>query len=198
VAVTKKSGPEAVRQLVGCGAHELGENYPQELWRKAEALADLTVRWHLIGHLQSNKAKRTLPLVAMIHSVDSLKLLLALDELAASSASPPGVCLQVNASGEDTKHGWSPETILADAEAIAACKSIPLVGLMTMAALGPRAEEARPAFVRLRETRDRLRDRTGLSLAELSMGMTQDFEVAIEEGATLLRIGSALFEGVEE
>src|ERR1700730_5652530 len=81
VAVTKKSGPEAVRQLVGCGAHELGGNYPQELWRKAEALADLTVRWHLIGHLQSNKAKRTLPMVAMIHSVDSLKLLRALDEL---------------------------------------------------------------------------------------------------------------------
>jgi PLP dependent protein len=198
VAVTKKSGLDAMRALVGCGARELGENYPQELWSKAEALAGLPVRWHLIGHLQSNKARRTLPLVAMIHSVDSLKLLRVLDELATPMAERPAVCLQVNASGEETKHGWSPETLLAEAEAIAGCKSIPVVGLMTMAALGPTAESARPAFAQLRETRDKLRARTGLALAELSMGMTHDFEVAIDEGATLLRIGSALFEGVEE
>jgi pyridoxal phosphate enzyme (YggS family) len=198
VAVTKRSSAEVVRGLViACGASDLGENYPQELWRKAEALGGLSVRWHLIGHLQSNKARRTLPLVTMVHSVDSLKLLSLLDELAAELPTPPGVCLQVNASDEATKHGWSADGILADAEAIAAYRKIPVAGLMTMAAPGPDAESARPSFVRLRATRDALRARTGLALPELSMGMSGDYEVAIEEGATLVRMGSALFEGVE-
>lgn len=199
VAVTKRNPPEWIRPLVACGASDLGENYPQELWAKAESLADLddSIRWHLIGHLQSNKVKKTLPMVAMIHAVDSLKLLRILDEAAGEMKQPPEVCLQVNTSDETSKHGWDPEGILADAEAIAACRSIPVVGLMTMAALGTTAETARGSFVALRELRDRLRPRTGLPLGELSMGMSNDFETAIEEGATLVRIGSALFEGVE-
>jgi PLP dependent protein len=199
VAVTKRSPPEWIRPLVACGARDLGENYPQELWRKAEALADLgdPVRWHLIGHLQSNKVKKTLPMVRMIHSVDSLKLLRALDESAMVLDDPPGVCLQVNTSGEASKHGWTPERILEDAESIAGCRAIPIVGLMTMAALGTTSETARGSFVRLRELGEALRRRTGLAMAELSMGMTNDFETAIEEGATLVRIGSALFEGIE-
>ncbi|HZW29854.1 MAG TPA: YggS family pyridoxal phosphate-dependent enzyme [Isosphaeraceae bacterium] len=199
VAVTKRVPVEWVRPLVACGVGDLGENYPQELWRKAEALADLgaSVRWHLIGHLQSNKVKKTLPLVRLIHSVDSLKLLRTLDESAATLSDPPGVCLQVNTSGEVSKHGWAPQHVLDDAEAIAGCRAIPIVGLMTMAALGTTAETARPSFVRLRDLGEELRRRTGLPLAELSMGMSGDFEVAIEEGATLVRIGSALFEGVE-
>jgi PLP dependent protein len=199
VAVTKRSPVEWIRPLVACGAGDLGENYPQELWRKAEALADLgdTVRWHLIGHLQSNKVKKTLPMVAMIHAVDSLKLLHILDEAARSMAAPPAVCLQVNTSAEPSKHGWDAEEILADAESIAACRSIPVAGLMTMAALGTTAETARGSFVALRELREALRQRTGLALGELSMGMSNDFETAIEEGATLVRVGSALFEGVE-
>jgi pyridoxal phosphate enzyme (YggS family) len=199
VAVTKRSPAEWVRPLVASGARDMGENYPQELWGKVESLADLgdAVRWHLIGHLQSNKVKKTLPMVTMIHAVDSLKLLRILDETAGSMAGPPGVCLQVNTSGEPSKHGWDPEGILTDAEAIAACRSIPVVGLMTMAALGTDAESARGSFVALRELRDRLRPRTGLPLDELSMGMSNDFETAIEEGATLVRVGSALFEGVE-
>jgi pyridoxal phosphate enzyme (YggS family) len=199
VAVTKRSPPEWIRPLVACGARDLGENYPQELWRKVESLADVgeAVRWHLIGHLQSNKVKKTLPMVAMIHAVDSLKLLRILDEAARSIAAPPPVCLQVNTSGEPSKHGWDAETLLADAEAIAACRSIPIAGLMTMAALGTTAESARGSFIALREVRERLRGRTGLSLDELSMGMSNDFEAAIEEGATLVRVGSALFEGVE-
>jgi PLP dependent protein len=198
VAVTKRSPIEWIRPLVACGAHDLGENYPQELWRKAESLADLgeSVRWHLIGHLQTNKVKRTLPMVTLIHSVDSLKLLRVLDEAARSVAAPPAVSLQVNTSGEPSKHGWDAEGILADAESIAACRSIPIVGLMTMAALGTTAETARGSFVALRELRERLRSRTGLALDELSMGMSNDFETAIEEGATLVRVGSALFEGV--
>jgi pyridoxal phosphate enzyme (YggS family) len=199
VAVTKRSPIEWIRPLVACGVPDLGENYPQELWSKAGSVADLgeAVRWHLIGHLQSNKVKKTLPVVAMIHSVDSLKLLRVLDDAARAVAAPPSVCLQVNTSGEPSKHGWDAEGILADAEAIAACRSIPVVGLMTMAALGTTAETARGSFVALRELRERLRQRTGLALGELSMGMSNDFETAIEEGATLVRVGSALFEGVE-
>jgi pyridoxal phosphate enzyme (YggS family) len=196
VGVTKRTAPEAARELVSLGVSDLGENYPQELWMKADALADLPVRWHLIGHLQGNKAKRTFNLVRMIHAVDSLKLLRSLDELARGVSEPPGVCLQVNASHELAKHGWGVEQILADAEAIAACRAIPVVGLMTMAALGTDSETARPSFVELREVRDALRARTGLPLKHLSMGMTGDFETAIEEGATLVRVGSALFEGV--
>ena len=199
VAVTKQWPAELIPPLVAAGALDLGENYPQELWRKADSLGELKerVRWHLIGHLQTNKAKRTLPLVRMIHAVDSLKLLQLIDTLARELADPPSVCLQVNTSAEESKHGWSAEQILADADAIAACRSIPIVGLMTIAGWGTDAETARPCFVQLRQTRDALRQRTGLPLSELSMGMSSDFESAIEEGATLVRVGSALFEGVE-
>jgi len=199
VAVTKKSPPDWIRPLVESGAHDLGENYPQELWRKAEALAGLgdSVRWHLIGHLQSNKVKKTLPLVRMIHSVDSLKLLRVLDLAARDLDDPPAVCLQVNTSAEETKHGWTEEQILNDAESIAACRSIPIAGLMTMAALASTAETSRVSFSRLRELGEKLRGQTSLPLRELSMGMSNDFEAAIDEGATLVRVGTALFEGVE-
>ncbi len=199
VAVTKRSPPEWIRPLVACGARDLGENYPQELWRKAEALADLgdSVRWHLIGHLQSNKVKKTLPMVRMIHAVNSLKLLQILDESATTLTTPPAVCLQVNTSGEESKHGWDPDRILGDLDGILACRAIPIAGLMTIAGLGTTPETARTSFVALRELRDDLRRRTGWSLDELSMGMSGDFEAAIEEGATLVRVGSALFEGVE-
>ncbi len=196
VAVTKRNPVELARALTALGQDVLGENYPQELWAKAADLNGPGVHWHLIGHLQGNKAKRTFPLVRMIHAVDSLRLLKTLDELAATVIEPPAVCLQVNTSEEDAKHGWSADEILADAEAIAACRSIPIVGLMTMAAYGTDGETARPSFRLLRETRDRLRDATGLALPELSMGMSGDFEAAIEEGATWIRVGSALFDGV--
>jgi pyridoxal phosphate enzyme (YggS family) len=198
VAVTKKSPAEWIRPLVNSGVHDLGENYPQELWRKSEALADLgeEIRWHLIGHLQTNKVKKTIGVVRMIHAVDSLKLLRMLDQCAAEMAAPPEVCLQVNTSGEASKHGWAPEQIASDAEAIGACRAIPVVGLMTMAALDSTSEAARRSFRRLRELRDDLQRRSGLPLAELSMGMSSDFESAIAEGATLVRVGSALFEGI--
>lgn len=196
VAVTKRNLAEAIRPLVGLGVRELGENYPQELWSKAGALDDLPVRWHLIGHLQGNKAKKTLPLVRMVHAVDSLKLLRTIDALCEGLADPPAVCLQVNTSDEEAKHGWSADAILADAEAIAAVRFVPVVGLMTIAGYGTDPETARPSFVLLRETRDALRVRSGLALPHLSMGMSGDFEAAVEEGATLVRVGSALFEGV--
>jgi pyridoxal phosphate enzyme (YggS family) len=198
VAVTKKSPPEWIRSLVACGPSDLGENYPQELWSKVDTLTDLqaSVRWHLIGHLQTNKVKKTLPMIHMFHSVDSLKLLRAINETASVSTNPPSVCLQVNTSEEQSKHGWTPEQIVRDAESIAACRGVPIVGVMTMAALGTSGETARGSFVLLRQVRDRLRAATGLPLDQLSMGMSSDFETAIEEGATLVRVGSALFEGV--
>jgi hypothetical protein len=195
VAVVKRRPIEAVRTLYTFGVRDVGENYPQELWEKSAALNDLEIRWHLIGHLQSNKAKKTWPMVHMVHGVDSLKLLRVLDELSVGLARPASVCLQVNASGEATKHGWTPEALLADSEAIAACQHVPIMGLMTMAAPCDDPEEVRPTFTRLRDLLELLRQRTGLALPELSMGMSGDYEVAIEEGATMVRVGTALFEG---
>jgi PLP dependent protein len=196
VAVTKKNPPEWITPLVDAGARDLGENYPQELWKKAESMSDARVRWHLIGHLQGNKARKTLPVVRLIHTVDSIKLLQALDMMAGEIPDPPSVCLQVNTSDEASKHGWSPSGILREADEIASCRHIAVVGLMTIAALNSTPLAARASFARLREVRDRLRDRTLLPLDQLSMGMSGDFVEAIAEGATLVRIGSALFEGV--
>ncbi len=197
VAVTKRRPGELVRALNALNEADFGENYPQELWEKVDTLADLPARWHLIGHLQGNKARRTFPMVRMIHAVDSLGLLKALDDLAAGVADPPLVCLQVNGSGETAKHGWPLDEIARDAEAIAACRHIPVTGLMTMAAIGTDGGSARPTFAAVREVRDDLRRRTGLALPHLSMGMSNDFEAAVEEGATLVRVGSALFEEVD-
>jgi len=199
VVVTKRQAVGSVRALAGLGVTAFGENYPQELWDKSEALAGLPVDWHHIGHLQGNKAKKTLPLVRLLHGVDSLKLLLALDELVESLglADPPSVCLQVNTSSEASKHGWTAAGLLADADAIAEVHRIPIVGLMTMAPLGSEVEAARPFFAALRGVRDRLATAINRPLPELSMGMSGDFEAAILEGATLVRVGSAVFEGVE-
>jgi len=198
VGVTKRTPPELLEPLVACGVRDLGENYPQELWKKVDLLAGAPVVWHLIGHLQSNKARRTLPLVRLIHAVDSLKLLQALDALVRdlNLPDPPSVCLQVNTSAEPAKHGWAPGAIADDAEAIAVCRQIPILGLMTMAAFDSTPASARASFALLRAVRDTLRARSGLALDALSMGMSGDFEEAIEEGATIVRIGSALFEGV--
>lgn len=195
VAVTKKRSLAECEGMLKLGQLELGENYPQELWRKASAVEG-SARWHLIGHLQTNKAQRTMAQVRMIHAVDSLKLLSTLDRIAAEMLNPPSVCLQVNCSGEASKHGWSANGVLDDADRIADFKNVPIVGLMTMAALGTDAEDARPAFALLRGTRDLLATRTGLPLLDLSMGMSHDYESAVEEGATWVRIGTALFEGV--
>lgn len=211
VAVTKYWPAEWLAPLAALGADTFGENHPQAVWSKVPALASwrgpdgeiLTIHWHLIGHLQSNKARRTLPMVEMIHGVDSLKLLKTLDQLAANvgtatttSHPPAQVCLQVNLSGEASKHGWSAEGLMADAQEIAALRSISIVGLMTMAALGTDTRTARPTFEALRELRDRFAQASGLTLPELSMGMSNDYEAAVEAGSTLVRIGSALIEGV--
>jgi pyridoxal phosphate enzyme (YggS family) len=202
VAVTKRTPDVWARGLVAMGQLDLGENYPQELWKKAETLADLPeIRWHAIGHMQTNKLKRTLPLLTMMHAVDSLDLLVSVGKLMPTATRLERVCLQVNMSGEASKHGWDQDSILNDAEPIADAINrfgIPVTGLMTMAALGTDAESARPAFAGLRQTAEKLAARMGHPLPDLSMGMSGDFESAIEEGATFVRVGSLLFEGLAE
>jgi pyridoxal phosphate enzyme (YggS family) len=197
VAVTKTVTAEIAALLLELGVIHLGENRPQELWRKA-ALLPSTIHWHLIGHLQRNKIERTLPLVHLLHSVDSLRLLDALEQEAAKRRDPLDVLLEINASGEVSKHGFSPEDVPALAGRLPQLKFVHIRGLMTMAAYAEDPEPTRPTFATLRALRDRLQAELGTAhrLQHLSMGMTNDFEVGIEEGATLVRVGTALFEGL--
>jgi pyridoxal phosphate enzyme (YggS family) len=197
VAVTKSVSAEVAALLPPLGIIDLGESRPQELWRKA-ALLPGSVRWHLIGHLQRNKVERTLPLVHLIHSVDSVRLLDALEEEATRQGRNVAVLLEVNASGEASKHGFAPADIPTIVSRLDALRHVSVHGLMTMAALEDDPVHARPTFAALRRLRDALRPHLGPPhpLAHLSMGMTNDFEVAVEEGATLVRIGTLLFEGL--
>jgi pyridoxal phosphate enzyme (YggS family) len=198
VAVTKTVSVEVAALLPGLGVHDLGESRPQELWRKAAVVP--LVRWHLIGHLQRNKIERTLPLVSRIHSVDSLRLLRALEAAAEALAEPRPLpaLLEVNVSQEASKHGFAPEEVKDMAAALAVLKYVRVDGLMTMAAYEEDAERTRPTFRALRELRDHLAAELGRPLPQLSMGMTNDFEIAIEEGATMVRLGTVLFEGIAE
>ncbi len=199
VAITKYSSIPAARALVELGCQDLGESRPQELWRKAEALRDLPVRWHLIGHLQRNKAARTLPLLTRIHSIDGPRLLSALEQQAATAGIELRGMLEVNISGEAEKHGWEPAEIDAALEQAAACRHVAIDGLMGMSHRPTEgsndAAVAAADFLELRRLRDRLAERH--PLPELSMGMSDDFAQAIRAGATFVRVGSALFEGVE-
>jgi PLP dependent protein len=200
VAVTKSASIEVAAVLPELGVKDLGESRPQELWRKAEAIRD--VRWHLIGHLQRNKVERTLPLAHMIHSVDSERLLDAIQGEVRRNLKPVQVLLEVNLSREPNKHGFSGEEMPRLIQAVVRARGYAIIsGLMTMAAHEDDPEKCRSTFTELRQLRDQLRSgwsNYGAELSELSMGMTNDFEVAIEEGATMVRIGSALFDGLEE
>lgn len=198
VAVTKYVGVEIIAPLIDAGASVLGESRPQQFWPKAEALADRPIHWHMIGQLQRNKIRRTLPLVELVHSAESLRLVEAIDRIAGELAMRPRILLEVNTSGDKTKHGFLPNELegkLADLETY---RNIQICGLMGMAGLGTDAEGARQDFAALRELRNRLRRNcpAEVSLDELSMGMSGDYEVAIEEGATIVRVGSALYEGI--
>jgi PLP dependent protein len=198
LAVTKSVPDGILRLLPDLGLDYLGENRPQELWRKAAFLAgQANIRWHLIGHLQRNKIERTLPLVSLIHSVDSLRLLQALDATSAQNSPPISVLLEVNTSGETTKQGFTLAELPGLVPHLETLQSVHVTGLMTMAAPEADPRNCRPCFSLLRRLRDELASslQGRHSLNHLSMGMSNDFEVAIEEGATLVRIGSALFEG---
>lgn len=204
VVVTKTHSPETVRAAIAAGATNLGENRVQEASAKIEALADLraSVRWHLIGHLQRNKARLASELFDIVHSVDSLRLAETLSRQLADRRL--SVLLQVNVSGEQSKEGFdlagglqnnaALNTFLADVEAVLALPYLEVRGLMTIAPLSAHPEQARPSFRALRLLRDELARRFPMaSWDELSMGMTDDFEVAIEEGATVVRVGRAIF-----
>ncbi len=204
VAVTKYVDAEIALALIAAGCHELGESRPQELWAKADALKseaamNKAIRWHLIGHLQRNKIERTLPLVSLIHSGDSVRLLQAVSAAVAKTNHAAPVLLEINISGESTKHGFSAAEIERDLETITEMRSVEVRGLMCMASREGDIDQARREFAALRELRDRLSKIANGNIKpyELSMGMSGDFEAAIEEGATIVRIGSALFDGIE-
>jgi len=199
VAVTKTVGPEIATLLPSLGVVDLGESRPQELWQKA-ALLPKHVRWHQVGHLQRNKIEATLPLVHLIHSVDSLRLLSALDQEAVKRDQTVEVMLEINVSGESSKHGFRPDEFASFVKPIAELKQVHVTGLMTIAALEADPERCRPTFAGLRRLRDQW-DKglpPGHHLTRLSMGMSNDFEIAIEEGATLVRLGTVLFDGLSE
>ncbi len=199
VAATKYVTGSMARLLFDAGCRDFGESRPQQLWAKAAELSDLPIRWHLIGHLQRNKVERTLPLVSLVHSADSLRLIAAIDHAAAAIDRVAPVLLEVNISGEPAKHGFSPGEVAARLDDVAGLSHVQIRGLMAMAGLEGDSESARREFAALRELRDRLRPMQPpkVSLDELSMGMSGDFEAAIEEGATIVRVGSALFQGVD-
>ncbi len=199
IAVSKYVGAAEIDALLAAGCRDLGENRPQDLWRKAEQLRDRPIHWHMIGHLQRNKARRTLPLVTMLHAGDSWRLLEAASQHLQQSQQTLDVLIEVNVSGDEAKHGFGPEEVEPLLPQIAQLPQLRVRGLMAMARWGGTPDDARRDFVRLRELRERLAVSCPpqISLHELSMGMSGDFEVAIEEGATLVRVGSALFEGVE-
>jgi pyridoxal phosphate enzyme (YggS family) len=195
VAVSKKQPAELIREAVDAGQLLFGENRVQEAMVKIPSLPG-SLRWHLVGHLQSNKIRKALPLFELIHSVDSAELAGEIDRIAGETGLFPRVLLEVNVSGEGSKHGFRPEQLERDLETLLALPRLQVEGFMTMAPLAPEAEAARPFFARLRELRDRMAARAGIPFGILSMGMSGDFEVAVEEGATLVRVGSAIFGGV--
>jgi pyridoxal phosphate enzyme (YggS family) len=198
VGVTKSITTEVASMLPALGLNHLGESRPQELVRKARAMPP-TVQWHLIGHLQRNKIELVLPVVACIHSVDSVRLLHALEQQAARLARTLPVFLEFNASGEQQKLGFDPKDTGTLGAVLKELQHVQVKGLMTMAALQD-AELCRPTFALLRGFRERLRSEIGPphTFEHLSMGMSNDFEVAIEEGATMVRLGTVLFESLGE
>jgi hypothetical protein len=195
VAVSKTFSADLVRAAAAAGQRSFGENRVQEGLDKVDALRDLDLEWHLIGHLQSNKAKRASSAFAWIESIDSVELLRKVDAAAAEAGVRPRVLIQVDLAGEAAKHGAAEAAVAALVHAALDARSVDLRGLMIVPPFPVAAEDSRPWFRRLRELRDTLvaggvpADR----LTELSMGMSHDFEVAIEEGATLVRVGTAIF-----
>ncbi len=194
VAVTKTVTPRVAAVLPAVGVTDMGESRPQEVWKKAAAVP--SARWHLIGHLQRNKLDRTVPLCSLLHSVDSERLLAAVNEFGVKRGVPVPVLLEVNCSREAAKGGFAPEVLPALADTLVSLAGAGVLGLMTMAAYSDDPQAARPTFAELRTLRDDLRARTGLPLPHLSMGMSGDFEVAVEEGSTHVRVGTTLFEGL--
>jgi PLP dependent protein len=192
LAVTKTHPLETLEEALGCGLREFGESKIQEARFKVDRFGS-RVRWHLIGHLQKNKVKEAVRLFDCFDAVDSLDLAEEINRRADEIGKTFPLLLQVNVSGESTKFGVSPADAACVAEAINALPRIELRGLMTMAPYTDEVEKTRPVFAGLRECRDQIEQSTGLKLPDLSMGMSNDFEIAIEEGSTSVRLGTILF-----
>jgi pyridoxal phosphate enzyme (YggS family) len=195
VAVSKTFPIEAVRDAWAAGQRDFGENRVQEALEKIGAAADLDVRWHLIGHLQTNKARKAATAFSMIQSVDSVELLRRLDAAATEAGRTPDLLIQLDLAGEATKSGARPKDVPAVLDAATACRAARVVGLMTIPPIPDTPEDARPGFRRLRDLRDGwlAAGTPPAMLRELSMGMSGDFEVAVQEGATIVRVGTAIF-----
>ena len=192
VAVSKTHDAEKVRQAYDAGQPVFGESRVQEARTKIPLLPS-AVRWHFVGYLQKNKIRHALPLFELLHSVDSLELAYDIDRIAEEEGLHPRVLLQVNVSGEGSKHGFSPDNLRSEMEPLLELHRLTIEGFMTIPPFAPEAEASRKFFVQLREMRDALEREFGAKLPQLSMGMTNDFVVAIEEGATLVRVGTAIF-----
>ncbi len=195
VAVTKYVDASTAAQLVELGCLDLGESRPQVLWEKAAAIPNPDVRWHLVGPLQRNKIRRTLPIVSLIHSVDGFLLAESIDRTAKEMRRSIDLLLEVNVSNEASKQGLMADQVASELDSIAQLSAVRVCGLMCMSGLESDASQKRREFSNLRELRDNLQRVApqGLQLQELSMGMSDDFELAIAEGATIVRLGSILF-----
>jgi pyridoxal phosphate enzyme (YggS family) len=195
VAVSKTFPFSAVREACEAGQRDFGENRVQEALQKIALSTEFSIRWHLLGHLQTNKARKAAPAFAMVQSVDSVELLAKLDEAADHTGRTPELLIQVDLAGETTKFGVPPAEVPRLFEAAAACRAARVVGLMTLPPVPETPDDARPWFMRLRAHRDEwlAAGVPAAMLRELSMGMSGDFEVAIQEGATIVRVGTAIF-----
>jgi pyridoxal phosphate enzyme (YggS family) len=195
VAVSKTLQAASIREAVRAGVEDVGENYVQELVGKRELLAEEPIRWHFVGHLQRNKVKHIAPWIHMVHAVDSVVLARDIDKRAAASDRTIDVLLEVNTTGEDSKFGVRPEGVSELIEGMDGLQRIRVVGLMTIGPFLPDPEGSRPMFRRLRHLKEEAarNPQANVEMHHLSMGMTGDLEVALDEGATILRIGTAIF-----
>jgi pyridoxal phosphate enzyme (YggS family) len=192
VAVSKTHPPESIAEALAAGLRLFGESRVQEARAKIP-LCPSQARWHFIGHLQRNKIRHALPLFELFHGVDSLETARDIDRIATELGLFPRVLLEVNLAGESSKFGFRSETLRAQIEDLLSLPRLQIEGLMTLPPPAPEPEDSRPFFIALRELKDQLASEFRLALPELSMGMSDDYPVAIEEGATLVRIGTALF-----
>jgi len=195
IAVSKTFPINAIREAYAAGQRDFGENRVQEALQKIASATDLEIRWHLLGHLQANKARKAGPAFTAIHSIDSVELLYKIDAAAVEAGRAPELLIQVDLAGEATKFGASPTDVPRLLEAAAGCRAARVTGLMTLPPVTESPGDARPWFARLRGLRDQwvASGVPAAMLGELSMGMSADFEVAVQEGSTMVRVGTAIF-----
>ena len=194
VAITKTVDVEQINEAIEAGIRVVGENRVQEAWRKFQEVGE-KVHWHMVGHLQTNKVKRVLQFADMIHSVDSVYLAREIQTQAKKLEKTIEILIQVNTSGEESKFGLEPEATIGAIEEVSTLPNLKIKGLMTIGAFLPNPEDVRPCFKLLHDLKDRVNERgiASVEIGTLSMGMTNDYEIAIEEGSTMVRVGTAIF-----